>query len=98
MQTFIITSVVLVAGAVGGGFWSYSQNPAVLTELQLKLGLLSETEAGDVQRDFDYPAVLTQLQLELGLLNEAEASGVHSVSGYIEAEEVNIAADYPNYG
>jgi HlyD family secretion protein len=39
------------------------------------------------------PAALTQLQLQLGLIGQAEASGMYSVSGYIEAEEVNVTAE-----
>jgi HlyD family secretion protein len=37
--------------------------------------------------------VFTQLQLQLGLLSQAEAQGVYRVSGYIEAEETNVAAE-----
>ncbi len=60
---FII--ILLVVGAIGGGYWYFNQNPDELTQLQLQFGLISETEA----------------------------SGVHSASGFIEAEEVNIAPE-----
>ena len=39
------------------------------------------------------PAELTRLQLEFGLITETEASGVHSASGFIEAEEISTAAE-----
>ncbi len=39
------------------------------------------------------PAALTQLQLQLGLLSQAEARGVYSVNGFIEAAEINVAAE-----
>ena len=39
------------------------------------------------------PDQLTQLKLKAGLITEAEASGVQSVSGYIESEEVDVAAE-----
>lgn len=57
--------ILLVAGAVGGGYWYFSQNPAALTQLQLKLGLIDQDQAG----------------------------GVYRVSGYIEADEVAVAAE-----
>jgi HlyD family secretion protein len=41
------------------------------------------------------PDRLVQLQLQFGLLTEAEATGVHSVSGFIETDEVNITAETP---
>src|SRR5262245_16299440 len=40
-----------------------------------------------------HPDQLRQLQLRLGLISEAEATGVYKVSGYIEAEEVELAAE-----
>lgn len=40
-----------------------------------------------------YPQELTGLQLKLGLLTQAEATGVQTVSGYIEADQVNVAAE-----
>jgi HlyD family secretion protein len=39
------------------------------------------------------PGVFSQLQLKLGLLDEAEASGALIVSGYIEADETNVATE-----
>lgn len=39
------------------------------------------------------PAQLTALQVQAGLLSEAEASGIHSASGFIEAEEISTAAE-----
>jgi multidrug efflux pump subunit AcrA (membrane-fusion protein) len=39
------------------------------------------------------PEALVQLQLQLGLISQAEASGVYSVSGFIEAEEIEVAAE-----
>jgi HlyD family secretion protein len=39
------------------------------------------------------PAELTKLQLELGLMSETEATGIHSASGFIEAEEISTAAE-----
>ncbi|MBN1992642.1 MAG: efflux RND transporter periplasmic adaptor subunit [Anaerolineae bacterium] len=39
------------------------------------------------------PAEFTRLQVELGLLTETEASGIHSASGFIEAEEISAAAE-----
>ncbi len=41
--------ILIIAGAIGGGYWYLSQNPAQLTALQLKFGLLSEAEASGVQ-------------------------------------------------
>jgi multidrug efflux pump subunit AcrA (membrane-fusion protein) len=63
--TLLVIVSVLVAIVIGGGYGYYSQNPAVLS----------------------------QLQVQLGWLSQAEASGLRSVSGYIEAEEVNVAAE-----
>lgn len=40
-----------------------------------------------------HPEQLVQIQLRLGLLDEVEANGGYSVSGFIEAEEVNVAAE-----
>ncbi|MEW5957504.1 MAG: efflux RND transporter periplasmic adaptor subunit [Chloroflexota bacterium] len=40
-----------------------------------------------------HPQQLTQLQLKFGMITQAEAGGVQSVSGYIETEEVNVAAE-----
>jgi len=37
--------ILLVAGAVGSGYWYHSQNPDWLTQLQLKFGLIGEVEA-----------------------------------------------------
>jgi HlyD family secretion protein len=62
--TFFV-SVLLVAVVIGGGYGYYSQNPAVLSQLQVRLGLLSQVEA----------------------------NGLQSVSGYIEADETNVAAE-----
>lgn len=39
------------------------------------------------------PEQLSQLQHQVGLITGTEASGVQSVSGYIETEEVNMAAE-----
>ncbi len=39
------------------------------------------------------PAQLTALQVKVGLTNEAEASGIRTVSGFIEAEEISTAAE-----
>lgn len=39
------------------------------------------------------PGVFSQLQLKLSLLDEAEASGALIVSGYIEADETNVATE-----
>jgi multidrug efflux pump subunit AcrA (membrane-fusion protein) len=40
-----------------------------------------------------YPDQLRQAQLRFGLISETEATGIYSVSGYIEASEVNLAAE-----
>jgi multidrug efflux pump subunit AcrA (membrane-fusion protein) len=40
-----------------------------------------------------HPDQFKQIQLRFGLISEAEATGVYSVSGYIEAEEVELAAE-----
>ncbi|MCB0015789.1 MAG: biotin/lipoyl-binding protein, partial [Anaerolineales bacterium] len=60
-----ILIILIVIGAVGGGYWYLNQNPSQLTQLQLKFGLI----------------------------NEAEATGVYSISGYIEADEVDVQAE-----
>ena len=60
-----IIIILIIIGAVAGGYWYFSQNPAELS----------------------------QLQVELGLITETEASGVHSASGFIEAEETSTAAE-----
>jgi HlyD family secretion protein len=39
------------------------------------------------------PTELTKLQLEFGLMSETEATGIHSASGFIEAEEISTAAE-----
>jgi multidrug resistance efflux pump len=39
------------------------------------------------------PDTLVQLQRRLGILGEAQASETHAVSGYIEADEINLAAE-----
>ncbi len=57
--------VLLLLGAVGGGYWYFRQ----------------------------HPDQWTQVQLQLGLIDEAEAIGTYKVSGFIEAEEVNVAAE-----
>jgi multidrug resistance efflux pump len=40
-----------------------------------------------------HPDRLAQIKLRLGLIDEVEANGGYSVSGFIEAEEVNVAAE-----
>jgi multidrug efflux pump subunit AcrA (membrane-fusion protein) len=55
--------ILVIAALVGGGYWYFSQNPALLTDLKLRLGLITE----------------------------AEASGIYSVSGFIEAEEISVS-------
>ncbi len=57
--------ILALAGIVGSGYWYFSQNPDQLTQLKLKLGLLTA----------------------------AEAAGIYQVSGFIEADQVNIAAE-----
>lgn len=57
--------VLLLLSAAGWGYWYFQQ----------------------------HPDQLTQIQLRLGLLDEAQAGGGYSVSGFIEAEEVNVAAE-----
>jgi multidrug resistance efflux pump len=39
------------------------------------------------------PDTLVQLQRRLGILGEAQASEMHTVSGYIEADEINLATE-----
>jgi len=57
--------IVLLLGAVGGGYWYFQQHPGQLVQIQHQVGLLSQAETGDG----------------------------YSVSGFIEAEEVNVAAE-----
>ena len=40
-----------------------------------------------------HPEQVAQLQLKFGLISEAEATGVYQVSGYIEADEIETAAE-----
>lgn len=60
--------------------------------LVLVLVLLSAA-AGGYWYFQQHPDQWTQLQLRFGLISEAEASGGYSVSGFIEAEQVNVAAE-----
>jgi multidrug efflux pump subunit AcrA (membrane-fusion protein) len=39
------------------------------------------------------PDQLVQLQLRFGLISEAEATGLYRVSGYIEADQIDVAAE-----
>ena len=39
------------------------------------------------------PVELIRLRLQLGLISEADVSGVQSASGFIEAEEISLAAE-----
>jgi multidrug resistance efflux pump len=39
------------------------------------------------------PGEWTRLQIDLGLITETEAAGIHSASGFIEAEEINTASE-----
>lgn len=55
--------IIILIGAAG--YWYFTQNPEQLVQLQLRFGLISQSEA----------------------------SGVYSVSGFIEAEEIEIAAE-----
>jgi HlyD family secretion protein len=49
-QKFIRIIILLVlVGAAAGGYWYFRQNPAQLTALQVKAGLVSETEASGIQ-------------------------------------------------
>jgi multidrug efflux pump subunit AcrA (membrane-fusion protein) len=57
--------ILVLLSAAGGGYWYFQQHPDQLSQIQLRLGLIDETEA----------------------------SGGYSVSGFIEAEEVNVAAE-----
>lgn len=61
----IVILMLLVVALVGGGYWTYRQNPNLLVGLQMRLGVLGE----------------------------AQASEMHTVSGYIEADEINLAAE-----
>lgn len=42
--------ILVIGGLVGAGYWYFSQNPAQLTDLKLRLGLISEAEASGVYR------------------------------------------------
>jgi len=53
-KTALILIILLVVGAVGGGAWYVTQNPAQLTRLQFKLGLISKDEATGVYRVSGY--------------------------------------------
>jgi multidrug efflux pump subunit AcrA (membrane-fusion protein) len=44
----ILIVLLVLAGAIGGGYWFFTQNPARLTALQLKFGLISEAEASGI--------------------------------------------------
>ncbi len=57
--------ILLIVGGIAEGYWYFSQHPDELTQLQLKIGLISESEA----------------------------SGIHSVSGFIEADEIDMAME-----
>lgn len=57
--------LLILAAIAGGGYWYFTQNPASLTALKVRLGLLTP----------------------------AEAAGLYIVSGYIEADEVTVAAE-----
>ncbi|MBN1221040.1 MAG: efflux RND transporter periplasmic adaptor subunit [Anaerolineae bacterium] len=60
-----IIVILVIIGAAAEGYWYFSQNPTEFTQLQVRLGLITETEA----------------------------SGIHSASGFIEAEEVSTTAE-----
>lgn len=57
--------ILLLAGGLGGGVWYFNQHPEELIQLQLRFGLISESEA----------------------------TGAQSVSGFIEADEIDIASE-----
>ncbi|HEX9924863.1 MAG TPA: efflux RND transporter periplasmic adaptor subunit [Anaerolineae bacterium] len=57
--------ILLLAGGIGGGYWYLNQHPDELIQLQLRFGLISESEA----------------------------TGVQTVSGFIEADEIDIAPE-----
>ncbi|MBI1878049.1 MAG: efflux RND transporter periplasmic adaptor subunit [Chloroflexi bacterium] len=57
--------ILLILGAVGGGYWYFSQHPDQLSQLQSRLGLTSQANDGDDS----------------------------IASGFIEAEDINVAAE-----
>jgi len=57
--------ILLLAGAIGGGTWYFGQHPEQWTQLQLRFGLISQSQA----------------------------TSEDSVSGFIEAEEISLAAE-----
>jgi HlyD family secretion protein len=59
----------------------------------LFLAIILAAAAGGYRYFTQNPAQLTQLQLKFGLITEAEATGLHKVSGFIEADQVNVAAE-----
>lgn len=61
----LVLILLVAAAAAGGGYWSYSQNPDLLTQFQLQIGMVGEAQAGDVR----------------------------TVSGYIEAEDIDVVGE-----
>jgi multidrug resistance efflux pump len=57
--------ILLILGAVGGGYWYFRQHPDQLAQLQSRLGLTGQTGTADAA----------------------------SVSGFIEAEDISLAAE-----
>jgi HlyD family secretion protein len=57
--------LLVIAAIAGGGYWYFTQNPDKLTEIKVRLGLITP----------------------------AEAAGIYLVSGFIEADEVSVAAE-----
>jgi multidrug efflux pump subunit AcrA (membrane-fusion protein) len=60
-----LIALLVIGSIIGGSYYYFNHNPDKLTEVKLRLGLLSADEA----------------------------SGIYKVSGYIEAETVNVAAE-----
>jgi multidrug resistance efflux pump len=97
-KTIIALITLIVIGLVGGGYWYVTHNPARLTELQLKLGLISQEAARGLYSvsgyiEADEVAVEADTKGRILRLRAEEGQYVQAGQRLIELDTALLAAE-----